>query len=470
MELRITLQPKQRESIQASEIYPVVFMGGAKGGGKSYTIRARQIIRRLKYPNSHGLIVRKTYPELLANHIRKFFAEHPQTVEWYKKAEKTIYWPNGSTTEFSYLQHTDDVYTYQGREYDDIDVDEVTQHEFEVVKILRSSLRTTNPLIQPRMFLTGNPGGIGHDEVKRIFIDRNFNEDENPDDFHFVQAFVTDNQALMTADPDYVKRLEDLPERLRKAYLEGNWEIADDKAFKIWSRLKHIIPNVIPDRKFKVILSMDWGFSDRSKFTCYLTALTEAEYQGQKFIRTVTFKEWAGSEKSPYEWAEIIYKDCKEIGVTPSQGYPDSAMLDRQSDGSKPIGVLMEEKWKALNGGTSWLRLTRSAKNRVTRIATTHNWLSIAPDGLPYAVFTENCTYLNSTLPKLRWHDTKLDDVAEGDDHGWDGWSYGQIHVRFISIKPGSFSVIRTEKKSHLSTDERGLPIVNPTAFFGSLS
>ncbi|MCR4330253.1 MAG: phage terminase large subunit [Candidatus Roizmanbacteria bacterium] len=470
MELRITLQPKQREALKASDIYPIVFMGGAKGGGKSYAIRAREIIRRLKYKNTHGLIVRKTYPELLANHIRKFFSEYPQTFEWYKKAEKTIYYPNGSTTEFSYLQHTDDVYTYQGREYDDISVDEVTQHEYEVIKILRSSLRTTNPLIKPRMFLTGNPGGIGHDEVKRVFIDREFLDDENPNDFHFVQAFVSDNQALMAADSEYAERLKDLPERLRKAYLEGNWEIAEDKAFKIFSRLKHIIKPVIPDKQFAVILSMDWGFSDKSKFAAYLTAVMPVIYQGQTFNRTITFKEWSGNEKSPYEWAEIIYNDCKELGIRPNKGYPDSAMLDRQSDGSKAIGYLMEERWKQLNGGVNWLSLTRSAKNRVTRIATTHNWLSIAPDDLPYSLFTENCPYITTSLPKLRWHETKLDDIAEGDDHGWDGWSYGLLHIRYIKLKPGSFSVVKTEKRTHLTTDERGLPVVNPNTFFNSLS
>lgn len=470
MDLKISLQPKQREAIKASEKYPVTFMGGAKGGGKSHAIRAREVIRRSKYSKTAGLIVRKTYPELLANHIRKFFAEYPETFGWYRKAEKTIYWPNGSTTEFSYLQHTDDVYIYQGREYDDISVDEVTQHEYEVIKILRSSLRTTNPDIKPRMFLTGNPGGPGHDEVKRIFIDREFEEDENPDDFHFVQAFVSDNQALMSADPDYIKRLADLPERLRKAYLEGNWEIADDKAFKIFSRLKHVIKPIIPDDKFKVQLSMDWGFSERSKFAAYLTAVTDGEYQGQKFIRTITFKEWVGNETSPYDWAEIIYNDCQRLGIKPHRGYPDSSMLDRQSDGSKAIAYLMEDRWKVLNGGVKWLSLTRSAKNRITRVASTHNWLSMAPDKQPYALFTENCKYIITSLPKLRWHDTILDDVAEGDDHGWDGWSYGQIHVKFISVKPGAYKAIKEEKKTYLKTDRHGYPVVDPKAFFGSLS
>lgn len=438
MELTITLQPKQREAIKASEKYPVVFFGGAKGGGKSYCIRARQVIRRLGLPGSRGLIIRKTHPELLANHIRKFFIEYPQTAKWYNKAEKTIYWPNGSTTEFSFLQNTDDVYTYQGREYDDIDVDEVTQHEYEVIKVLRSSLRTTNPKIQPRMFLTGNPGGPGHDEVKRIFIDKLLESGENANDYHFIQAFVSDNHALMAADPEYIHRLEELDDRHRKMYLEGSWEIADDKAFKMFSRTKHVINPVIPSHSFGMILSMDWGISTKSKFAAYLTAVIPMKLSDeQKFTRLITFKEWCGSEKKPDEWAEIIYNDCLKLGIKPDRGYPDSAMLDALQDGSISIGKQFEKKWRELNGGDMWVILTRTAKHRPARIALTFNWLSIAPDKLPYAMFTSNCSYLITSLPKLRWDDVKLDDVAEGDDHGWDGWSYGAIQVKFIGIKAG---------------------------------
>ncbi len=467
MDLNITLQPKQQEAIDKSELFPILFMGGAKGGGKSYCIRSREIIRRLTYPNSKGLIVRKTYPELLSNHIRKFFQEHPVVVQWYNKSEKTIYWPNGSTTEFSYLQNTDDVYTYQGREYDDISVDEVTQHDYEVIRILRSSLRTTNPLIKPRMFLTGNPGGPGHDEIKRVFVDRQFQEGERPEDYCFVQAFVNDNKALTEADPEYVQRLEDLPERQRKAYLEGNWEIADDKAFKVFSRLKHVIKPMVPNRSYKTILSMDWGFSDKSKFAAYLTAIIPMTTKtGENFIRTVTYKEWMGNGKTPFEWAEIIYKDCIYLGVTPDKCYPDSAMLDTQQDGAKGIGKFMEDRWRQLHG-SPWVTMIRSGKDRSARVTAVHNWLSIAPDKLPYALFTESCPYIIDTLPKLRWDEHKLDDIdTTQDDHGYDGWSYGQIRIKFTSVKAGAVSMVAKPEQLRPSYNAKNQELaINVDAF-----
>lgn len=269
MKITVSLQDKQREAFEVSKKTPVTFYGGAKGGGKSHLIRARELVRRLKYPNTKGLIVRKTYPELLANHIRPFFKEYPETRDWYNKSEKTIYYPNGSTTEFSYLRSTDDVYTYQGREYEDISVDEVTQHEWEVIRVLRSSNRTTNKSIFPTVFLTGNPGGIGHGEVKRIFIDKEFRDKENPDDFAFIQAFVQDNKALIDADPHYVKRLEDLPEHLRKAYLEGDWNIFAGQAFPKLNRLIHVIDPIPLPNTVKYFAGYDWGYTHPFAFVLF---------------------------------------------------------------------------------------------------------------------------------------------------------------------------------------------------------
>lgn len=274
MELLLKLQPKQLEAFQKSKTTPVLFMGGARGGGKSYFIRAREIYRRMKYPNTKGLIVRKTYPELLANHIRMFFIEYPITRKWYNKSEKLIRYPNGSTTEFSYLQNTDDVYTYQGREYEDISIDEITQHEEITFKILRASNRTSNQEFiegggQVTMVLTGNPGGIGHNWCKRIFVDREFTENENPEDFDFVQSFVQDNQALLTVDPKYVTRLKDLPDALVKAYLYGDWNIHAGIAFNEMVQEKHLIDPLPLPLGTTYFAGFDIGFNHPFAFVLF---------------------------------------------------------------------------------------------------------------------------------------------------------------------------------------------------------
>lgn len=239
--LVVSLQPKQKEAFRKSLITPVTFFGGAKGGGKSYFIRGREIYRRMKYAGTRGVIIRKTLPELWDNHIYPILKEHPQLNNYFDKTKKIIHFPNGSTTSFSYLQNEQDVFTYQGREFEDISIDEATQHSYGTFTTLRSSNRTTNSTINPTMILTGNPGGIGHAWVKRLFIDKKYLENEKPEDYVFIQAFVQDNKKLLEADPEYINRLKALPPHLRKAYLDGDWNIHAGQALSELSYQTHVI-------------------------------------------------------------------------------------------------------------------------------------------------------------------------------------------------------------------------------------
>lgn len=79
---------------------------------------------------------------------------------------------------------------------------------------------------------TMNPGGVGHQYFKRLFVDRRFKGTEDPDEYEFIQARVTDNKALMAADPDYIKQLMNLPPKLRQAWLEGSWDIFEGQFFE----------------------------------------------------------------------------------------------------------------------------------------------------------------------------------------------------------------------------------------------
>lgn len=377
----------------------------------------------MKYPNTKGLIVRKTYPELLSNHIRMFMTEYPEVVNWYKQGEKAIYWPNGSLTEFSHLGGTNDVYIYQGREYEDISIDEITQHEELVFKILRSSNRTANKEFvkaggQVTMLLTGNPGGIGHGWVKRIFIDKLLMENENPEDFGFVQAKVWDNKALMDADPDYLRRLKDLPKDLMRAYLEGDWDVFAGQVFSEWRKELHVCNPITPRQEYPHFLWVDWGYSGAEShegaFAAIAGALVSEKYQGIDFNRVIVYKEWYGKFKHPKEWAEIIYEESPRKY---KEGVGDAAMFNNQTDGSKPIAKLMEDEWNALNKGY-WLTMKPGTRNRLARVATLHNWLSIAPDGLPYMLITESCPNLIRTLPLLVHDPHKVEDVDSSlEDH-----------------------------------------------------
>ena len=266
-ELKIYLQPKQKQFLQSIDDWPVTFYGGAKGGGKSKGLRLIMLYRRFAYPGSHGAIFRRTYPELEGNHIRALFEEFPFLKDYWNESKKLLTLPNGSTLQFCHCQNETDVDLYQGREFHDLAIDEAGQWTEQMFRKLQGSNRSSKPGIKSRTILTGNPGGIGHTWLKRIFIEKRFNERERPGDYNFIQALVDDNQALIDNDPDYVHRLNTEPnEALRKAYRYGDWDIFAGQYFSEIRREVHLVrPFPIPPH-WNRFGAYDFGFNHPASF------------------------------------------------------------------------------------------------------------------------------------------------------------------------------------------------------------
>lgn len=286
VEIKIALQPKQKEFLSAIDNFPITFYGGAKGGGKSYAIRAILLLRRFMYPNSQGAIFRKTYPELEGNHIRPLFQQWPFLRDYYNESKKLLSLPNGSTLQFCHCGNESDVDLYQGREFHDLAIDEAGQWSEATFRKLQGSNRSSLPGIKPRTILTGNPGGPGHQWLKRIFVERRFNERERPDDHTFIQALVDDNKALLDNDPDYIFRLESEPnEALRKAYRYGDWEIFAGQYFNEIRREIHLIkPFVIPHH-WNRFCAYDFGFNHPAAFGWFAVDEDGNVYMYREFIK-----------------------------------------------------------------------------------------------------------------------------------------------------------------------------------------
>ena len=266
-EIKFHFQPKQRQFLETIETTPITFYGGAKGGGKSRGLRDIMLLRRLQYPNSTGAIFRRTFPELEGNHIRPLLQSYPQIRSYWNDSKKLLSLPNGSTLQFCHCQNEKDVDLYKGREFHDLAIDEAGQWPEAMFRRLLGSNRSSSKGVLSRAILTGNPGGIGHGWLKRIFIERRFNARESERDYAFIQALVTDNQALMENDPAYVARLESEPnEALRKAYRYGDWEIFAGQFFQEITREVHFIePFEIP-RHWSRFGAYDFGYNHPAEF------------------------------------------------------------------------------------------------------------------------------------------------------------------------------------------------------------
>lgn len=243
MNIQISLTPKQTEFDRAIDTYPVTLYGGGKGSGKSHGIREIFLKRRFQYPGTHAAIFRRSYPELESNHIRPLLQHHPDLRPHFNHSKKLLQIPSlGSSIQFCHCKNDQDVWLYQGREFDDLGIEEAGQWTEPMFQTLRGSNRSSKPGIKPRTALTGNPGGIGHQWLKRLFIDRKYNEREDPSDYFFIQALLKDNPALELNDPEYRKRLLAEPsEMLRRAYLDGDWSVAAGQYFSEFSHSVHVI-------------------------------------------------------------------------------------------------------------------------------------------------------------------------------------------------------------------------------------
>jgi len=267
--MTITIQPpsdKQRQFLTCTKKY--VAFGGARGGGKSWAVRTKAKLLALRYGGIRILILRRTLPELESNHIR-FLRPELTGVAVYNAGARQFAFPNGSVIDFGYCACDGDLDRYQGAEYDVLFLDEATQLKEDWMRQLAACVRGVNDFPK-RIYYTCNPGGPGHGYIKRLFLDRRFQRGENPEDYAFIPARVTDNTALLRAQPDYLRQLEALPARLRRAWLEGRWDIFQGQVFQEFTddpdhyadrRWTHVIEPFDIPRSWNVYRSYDFGYA-----------------------------------------------------------------------------------------------------------------------------------------------------------------------------------------------------------------
>lgn len=266
--------PKQYQFLTAENRY--VCYGGARGGGKTWSTIAKSIMLSLKNPGIRILVMRRKFTQLEDMIIGPTCRLIPPELGDYTAQTYTLFFYNGSTIKYGHLNDKRALDDYQGKEYDIVFIDEATQFTEEEFRTLGACLRGTNDFPK-RFYLTCNPGGIGHQWVKRLFIDRNFKRDfehpendENPDDYLFIPATVYDNKIMLEKSPDYVKQLNMLPERIRKAHRDGDWNALGGQFFEEFRHELHTIDAFrIPD-EWARYRAIDYGLD---MFACLWIAV-----------------------------------------------------------------------------------------------------------------------------------------------------------------------------------------------------
>lgn len=435
--------PSEKQKLFLTADTKHVGYGGARGGGKSWSVRTKAKLLALKFPGIRELIVRRTYPELINNHIN-ILRKELIGIAKYNDKDKVLKFCNGSTINFTYCDNDKDLDRLQGVEYDVIYLDEATQLSEYQMKTITACLRGVNNFPK-RVYYTCNPGGQGHGYIKRIFIDRRYEDGEDAKDYSFIQALVTDNKALMDEQPDYIKQLEALPPKLREAWLYGKWDIFEGQFFEDFydrpdqyqsRQWTHVIdPFEIPD-SWKIYRSFDWGYN--KPFSCAWWAV---DYDGVVYR---ILELYGCSDKTPNEG----------VKWTPPKVFSEIHRIEsehRWLKGKKIQGIADPAIWDAETGESiadvaskHQVYFTPGDNKRIPGWMQMHYRLAFDENGYPMMYIFSNCKAFIRTIPLLQYDEHKPEDLdTDGEDHVADEARYfcmsRPIKPR-MAVKPDEFN------------------------------
>lgn len=370
-----------------------VLYGGAAGGGKTWCLCAENM-KYKDYSRYTAIIFRRTYPQLMGS-VFPIASEMYQAAgaTWYEQ-KKMFVFPSGARVRLGYMQYIDDWENYQGHEYARHLYDELGQfYEDQYVK-LAPWARSKVDGIPARRRASANPGGIGHRWIKKRFIDtckpemageKRYSDIAKvwwqpmkpgptyyaklvaPDGSlkfqtrRFIPSRVFDNVDMLRRNPEYVTNLLVLPERMRRALLEGDWDAFAGQFFPFDSQRQLIKPFVIP-LEWPLVAALDPGWGG---FTSYSIAATDF---ANNYYRLATYYDDA---KNIIKNVKAIYKFTRSLNLTRGK-MPDYVVSDPAAwakrdqfaitEDNRTFADFMEQAgfdmWKGLNDRlTGWANM-----------------------------------------------------------------------------------------------------------------
>lgn len=457
-------EPNERQKLFLAAHTKHVGYGGARGGGKSWAVRNKAIRLCLRYKGIKVIIIRRTYPELVNNHINPLQSQL-HSIARYNKTEKVFRFVNGSTINFGYCNADKDLLQYQGAEYDVIFLDEATQLQEMWIKKITACVRGVNDFPK-RIYYTCNPGGASHGYFKRIFIDKKYEDGEVPEDYTFTQALVTDNKALMESQPDYVRQLEALPPKLREAWLYGRWDIFEGQFFEDFRltpdlnlcasagitpeqaleqrRFTHVIePFEIP-RGWNIMRSYDFGYNKPFSLGYWavdydgilyrimeMYGCTQTPDEGVKWSPDEQFKRIRDFEKE-HPWL----KGRKIVDSVADPAIWDSSRGESIAETASRYGIYFSPGDHERIAG--WMQV--------------HYRLQFDDNGYPRMYVFNNCKAFIRTMPLMMFSETHPEDIdTKLEDHCPDEVRYMCMSRPIAPIVPKERKVIVSDPLDQFS-------------------
>jgi hypothetical protein len=403
------------------------------GGGKSYLLRWCAV-RQLMYitskygiKNPVGMVATENYPSLKDRQLQKISTEFPP---WLGKS-------HGDHKDYGRcfiinkkfgggviaFRNLDDSSKYQSAEFVFIFVDELTKNDYETFTFLRTRLRCPGvPDYELKFMGATNPGGVGHGWCKAFWVDRIFGDEWKgfEDSFKYIQSKATDNPHL---DQNYYRVLDTLPEALRKAFRDGDWDIFVGQAFPEFSKDIHVLPDSTPiPAGAPCYMTYDWGFGKPFSIGWWYI-----DNDG----RLIRFDEWYGWNGTPDCGLRMVDSDVAYGIVEREKEYrvgehnrsfmriAGSDIFQKRPDykgggqGKSTAEVMSAEPYN--------LHFSPGDSLRVLKIRQFRERLKVRKsDGRPMLYVYERCKQFIRTIPNLILDKTFEDIDSTGEDHVYD--------------------------------------------------
>jgi len=459
--LDFNLHKKQGQAFKSKATE--ILYGGAAGGGKSHLMRIALIVWCMLIPGLQCYIFRRNRTDLIKNHMEgpkgfravlaplvkagvchvvedeiRFFNGSKDA-----KGKKTV----GSKIYLCHCDNENDIYKYDGAEIHVLAVDEGTHFTRSMYTFLRHRVRMVGITLPeqykgmfPRILIGSNPGNIGHEWVKKMFIDfaapmeiKRAPKEDGGMLRQFIPALLEDNPSMSEQDPDYENRLHGLDsEALVQAKRYGNWDIIEGAFFtEINRKTQQIKPFVIPEHWMR-FRSMDWGYG--SPFCVLWYAVSDGSFvellDGTR--RTfpvgalIVYREWYGGDETG--------KGLRLTNAELSKGILARELSDEKFayshaghdtfDKSKGQGVSIAEEMAEY--GIIWSKANNDRINGWQQIRSRLKGIeTLTGEYCPMLYAFDTCTKFFGKLSIVQHDKAKPEDAAQGDDHLAESLRYG---------------------------------------------
>lgn len=421
--------PGRQTEVLRYRVFELLY-GGARGGGKT-DAGIIFMIDDDYYLNEYyrGLVIRKNADDL---------------TDWVDRAERiysklgarkvgnpaVFVFPSGAKIKTGHLHDKDSYTKYQGHEYQKMLIEELTQiaRELEYLMLV-ASCRSTVPGLVPQIFATTNPTGKGHSWVKNRFVKVNGKKMAGkvwvPKDTGrprlFFPATIEDNPTLVKNDPGYILFLNGLPEHLRKAWRDGDWDVGAGQFFDTWREEVHEIKAFTIPETWPRYISFDYGYAKQS--AVYWHAVNPA-------TRTVyTYRELYVTHHTYIQLAVSIAR------MTPNEEKIEWAVADNSiwaatQESGKSGAEIMSEYFDSVKWNLMLAPANKGKGSRVRGWNLMREYIRPIPDRTGHMtakwyVFKNDCPNLCRTMKDIMFDENNIEDLdTDGEDHAQDSCRY----------------------------------------------